>query len=60
LEGVVGCPGDGERNAERLKAGQVSDLKPCSSCLHNFSEEPFPINHILYKNTQIRNTNSKQ
>lgn len=45
LEGVVGCPRGGERNAEWLKAGQVSDLKPCdSTCLYNFSEEPFLTN----------------
>lgn len=61
LEGVVGCPRDGERNAEWLKEEQVSDLKPCdSTCLYNFSEEPFPINHILCRNTQISNINSKQ
>lgn len=61
LEGVVGCPRDGERNAEWLKVGQVSDLRPCdSTCLYNFSEEPFPINHILCRNTQISNINSKQ
>lgn len=52
---------DGEESAEWLKARYVNISKLSNSTWpYNFSEELFPNNWILYKNTQISNSNSKQ